>query len=85
MGAVSMCFPIVLLSAEKIWDHCAGFCIVEEAGGKVGRVLMGTSFLPTSDNMVITCHTCGFARWQHHGRTDMAYTHAYKAACLPAL
>lgn len=20
---------------EKIWDHCAGFCIVEEAGGKV--------------------------------------------------
>jgi 3'-phosphoadenosine 5'-phosphosulfate (PAPS) 3'-phosphatase len=20
---------------EKIWDHCAGFLIVEEAGGKV--------------------------------------------------
>jgi fructose-1,6-bisphosphatase/inositol monophosphatase family enzyme len=23
------------MPAEKIWDHCAGFCIVEEAGGKV--------------------------------------------------
>lgn len=23
---------------EKIWDHCAGFVIVEEAGGKVRGV-----------------------------------------------
>jgi hypothetical protein len=25
---------------EKIWDHCAGFVIVEEAGGKVGMGLL---------------------------------------------
>ena len=26
---------------EKIWDHCAGFVIVEEAGGKVRRSSRG--------------------------------------------
>lgn len=41
--AEGLCLSVFCLSAphyelcpaEKIWDHCAGFVIVEEAGGKV--------------------------------------------------
>lgn len=72
-GAV---LTLISVAAERIWDHCAGFCIVEEAGGKV---CAACSLEPCTPCAAGACtHTAAFCSCAVHTRV-MHHT------CCPAM
>lgn len=67
------------LPAEKIWDHCAGFCIVEEAGGKVGTNLRDTA--GWCHQSVILTYSLRHPSWQKALLKSSVRLHLFHPVC----